>query len=106
MAQHELSIFSGDFRQRRSTLNPDSINSWITSFSQRHDLIHLSPHAFRHTMASLLLYGNMDYVTVSKRLGHAKVSTTLDIYSHIIKEADHESAECIADIVLRHKKVI
>jgi site-specific recombinase XerD len=52
-------------------------------------------------MASLLLHGNMDIAAISKRLGHAKITTTLDIYSHIMKESDNESAETIADIVLR-----
>lgn len=40
-------------------------------------------------------------MTVSKRLGHAQVSTTTDIYSHAIKEADERAAESIADVVLR-----
>ncbi len=43
----------------------------------------------------------MDSVSISKRLGHAKVSTTTDIYSHIIEQADERAAECIADAILR-----
>ena len=82
-------------------MNPDSVNIWLRSFSKRHELGHINPHAFRHTMASLLLHGNMDIAAISKRLGHAKITTTLDIYSHIMKESDSESAETIADIVLR-----
>ena len=34
----------------------------------------------RHTHASILIANHMSIVDVSKRLGHAKVSTTLDIY--------------------------
>ena len=84
-------------------MNPDSVNIWLRSFAKRHGLGHINPHAFRHTMASLLLHGNMDIAAISKRLGHAKITTTLDIYSHIMKESDSESAETIADIVLRKK---
>ena len=40
-------------------------------------------------------------VAVSKRLGHAKVSTTTDIYSHIIRQADEQASECLADVMLR-----
>ena len=47
-------------------------------------------------MASILINQGTDIVAVSKRLGHATVSTTMDIYSHIIKEA-----ECIADAYQR-----
>ena len=52
-------------------------------------------------MASLLIYNGTDTLTVSKRLGHAKVSTTTDIYSHAIKQADERAAESIADVILR-----
>ena len=54
-----------------------------------------------HSMASILINQGTDIVAVSKRLGHATVYTTTDIYSHIIKEADAKSAECIADAYLR-----
>jgi len=54
-------------------------------------------------MASLLYFNGLDSVTISKRLGHAKVSTTTDIYSHIIKQADERAADCIADVVFPKK---
>ena len=37
------------------------------------------------------------------RLGHKQVSTTENIYSHIIKEADARSSECIANMFLRRQ---
>ena len=86
---------------------PDGITAWLRKFSKRHDLPHINPHAFRHTMASILINSGKDVVAVSKRLGHAKVSTTTDIYSHIIREADEQASECLADVMLRpaQKKV-
>jgi integrase len=84
-------------------MNPDSITGWLNDFSKRHDLPHINPHAFRHTMASVLISNGKDIVSVSKRLGHAKVSTTTDIYSHIIKKADEEASDCLADVMLRKK---
>lgn len=82
-------------------MNPDSLTDWLRKFSVRHELPHINPHKFRHTMASLLYYNGLDGVTISKRLGHSKVSTTSDIYSHVIKQADERASECIADVVLR-----
>lgn len=84
-------------------INPDSITSHLSDFSAKYDLPHINPHAFRHTQASILYFNGIDSVSISKRLGHSKVSTTSDIYSHIIKQADERSAECIADVVLRTK---
>ena len=83
---------------------PDGITAWLRKFSMRHDLPHINPHAFRHTMASVLINSGADVVSVSKRLGHKKVSTTTDIYSHIIQEADEQASECLADVMLRPKK--
>lgn len=83
---------------------PDGITAWLSDFSKRHDLPHINPHAFRHTMASILINSGKDVVSVSKRLGHAKVSTTTDIYSHIIMEADEQASECLADVMLRPTK--
>ncbi len=86
-------------------MNPSSLTGWLRKFAKRHGLPHVHPHKFRHTMASLLYYNGMDSVSISKRLGHAKVSTTTDIYSHIIKQADEKASECIADAILRDPNV-
>ena len=84
-------------------INPDSISAWVSDFSKRHELPHINPHAFRHTVASVLINNGQDIVTVSRRLGHSRTSTTLDIYSHMIDEADAEASECIADVLLRRQ---
>jgi len=84
-------------------MHPDSITDWCNKFSKKYDLPHINPHAFRHTMASILYFNKADSISISKRLGHKKVSTTTDMYSHIIKQADEQSAECIANVFLRNK---
>lgn len=84
--------------------NPDVVTQWLRDFSERRGLPHINPHAFRHTMASILIYNGKDIVSVSKRLGHKKKSTTEDIYSHLIQEADEASSECLADVMLRPRK--
>ena len=45
-------------------------------------------HDLRHVSASLLLSENVDIVTVSRRLGHSQVSTTLDVYAHAFEKKD------------------
>jgi integrase len=52
----------------------------------------------RHTHASALIAGGMDVETLSRRLGHAKSSITLDVYSHLFKPAD-DRAVSIMDAV-------
>ena len=84
-------------------MNPDSITGWLHNFSTRHGLPHINPHAFRHTVASVLLANGTDIVTVSKQLGHASITTTENFYSHIIEENKAKAAECIADVLIRKK---
>ncbi|WP_370514697.1 site-specific integrase [Adlercreutzia sp. ZJ138] len=71
---------------------PDCFTKDFEAFRATHGF-DVRLHDLRHTQASLLLANGEDVVTVSKRLGHAKVSTTLDIYAHLMPGKD-ESAAC------------
>lgn len=72
---------------------PDTITMWFAKFREKHNLPNLPFHGLRHTNASLLIAQGVDVVTVSKRLGHAKPTTTTSIYSHALKRPDQEAAE-------------
>lgn len=89
-------VFSQDNGQ---PMRPDSITAWLNRFSKRHNLPHLNPHAFRHSMTSLLIFGGADLVSVSKRLGHSLPSTTANIYAHALAQADAKNAE-VLDMIL------
>ena len=82
-------------------MHPDTVTDWLNKFSIRHGLPHINPHAFRHTMASMLYFNGVDSVSISKRLGHAQVSTTANIYAHVMEAADQQSAEILSDIFLK-----
>lgn len=91
-------VFAGD---TGAPLHPDSIGTWLSRFADRHGLPHLNCHAFRHTMASLLYYNGVDSVSISKRLGHSMVSTTADIYAHVIEAADQRNADILEEVILK-----
>lgn len=108
--QIEMQLMNGDrwtntgyvfTRDNGEPIHPQTISAWQRDFSKRHGLPHINPHAFRHTVASVLLANGTDVVTVSKQLGHASVTTTESFYSHIIEENKAKAAECIADVMLR-----
>jgi integrase len=46
----------------------------------------VSPKTLRHSAGSLALASGASLPTVSKLLGHAKVSTTADVYSHMLPD--------------------
>lgn len=80
-------------------LNPDTLTSWFSRFIKRHNLPDAHIHTLRHTSATLLIAGGVDVATVSKRLGHADKTTTLNIYTHAIKSADERAAEKLKNIL-------
>jgi integrase len=43
-------------------------------------------HMFRHTFATRQLHAGVPIAVVSRLLGHASISTTLDIYAHVLAE--------------------
>lgn len=112
ISQMELQLANGDrwvqtdyvFTQSDgSPIRPDTITQWLAKFSKRKGLPHINPHAFRHTAASVLIAQGTDVVTVSKMLGHTKVSTTEDIYSHVIEDCKQQASNALAEVYFRRK---
>ena len=56
-------------------------------------------HALRHTHASVLIRAGVDILTVSRRLGHANASITLNVYAHLVEGADAAAAKAIAEML-------
>jgi integrase len=52
----------------------------------------LTLHSFRHGYASLLISKGLNVVFVSRQLGHANPSITLQVYAHLFERADHATA--------------
>lgn len=84
-----------------TAMHPDSVTNYLKKFSKKYNLSHINAHAFRHTMASILYFNGVDSVSISKRLGHTQVSTTANIYAHVIEEADERNADILSDIFLK-----
>ena len=56
-------------------------------------------HDLRHTHASLLLLDGVPMHVVSKRLGHASIQITIDLYAHLLPSSDPAAAARFADIL-------
>lgn len=60
-------------------------------------------HGLRHTSATLLIASKQDIKTVSKRLGHAQTSTTMNIYAHALQESDRKAADALEEMLNKQK---
>lgn len=66
---------------------PTSPTWWLSKFTKENGLQHLSVHSLRHTFASLMIADDVPIVEVSSQMGHARSSTTTNIYGHVIAAA-------------------
>ncbi len=79
---------------------PDSFTSSFAATVRKSRLPRVNFHALRHSHATILLKRGINPKIVSERLGHARVGTTLDIYSHVLPGMQEEAAQRI-DTALR-----
>ena len=56
-------------------------------------------HGLRHTSATLMIAGQQDLRTVASRLGHAQASTTMNIYTHALKENDRKAVNALENML-------
>ena len=63
-------------------LAPTTINRYKKKACSKAKIRPITLHQFRHSHATLLLNNGIVLHEISKRLGHSKTSTTLDIYTH------------------------
>ena len=77
-------------------LHPERISALFARLVRAAALPPIPLHGLRHTYASLALAKGVNAAIVSRRLGHATVAFTLDIYSHVLPQVDAEAAEVIA----------
>lgn len=81
---------------------PDSLNTYLYQLQDEYDLPPIHPHKFRHTHASILYELGENPVAISKRLGHDQVSTTQNMYSHVLKESDKKVSNDVAELLYRN----
>ena len=78
----------------------------MTNFSHRYfapllkeaQITDFSFHGLRHTHASKLLAAGVDVQVVSHRLGHASVTTTMNIYAHLLPDSQELVRDKINEI--------
>ncbi|EHV0153106.1 tyrosine-type recombinase/integrase [Enterococcus faecalis] len=59
----------------------------------------LQQNRFRHTHASLLFESGTNFKEVQERLAHTNISMTMNIYTHVTKKGQEETAQKFANYV-------
>jgi integrase len=74
---------------------PNTFGTVFYDTLQRSGLPHIRFHDLRHSFASLALAAGVDLKTVSTALGHSTISTTADLYAHVIDSLMRDAADRI-----------
>ena len=82
-----------------SPMSPDGASQNFTEIVRDNQLPHLTLHGLRHAHATLLLTSGLQPKVISERLGHSSISTTMDIYSHVLPSLQKEAAVAIDKIL-------
>src|SRR5579859_7327144 len=104
VAQEQARIKAGERWVERGIVFANSIGGFLSANILRQlfrDLLknaglpHMRVHDLRHSSATILFAAGVQLKVVSKRLGHASIATTADIYSHVLPEMQQEVADKI-----------
>ena len=74
-------------------MHPSTINKWLSDILDDIGEQHMTVHSLRHTNITMQIIAGVPISIVAGRAGHARTSTTLDIYAHVISTADQEAAD-------------
>lgn len=80
-------------------LHPDEISKHFSAAVGSLDVRRITLHGLRHSWASLALAAGVNPKVVSERLGHASVSFTLDVYSHVMPGLQEDAAAKVAALI-------
>ena len=56
-------------------------------------------HSLRHTHATMLLESGANIKDIQERLGHSKLATTMDTYSHVTKKMKNDTVNILENII-------
>lgn len=82
-------------------MKPDWLSRSWNTLLENNNLRHIRLHDLRHTCATYLLSIGTPIATVSRKLGHSDIYTTLNTYTHSIDKDDKEAVEKLADRLFR-----
>lgn len=86
------------FERNGKIPSPVAINKALSKACARAGIQRVTSHAMRHTHASLLLLNDVNLAYISKRLGHRDITTTSEVYSHVLREMEAKNEKESADM--------
>lgn len=80
-------------------LNPNHVVEELKKLLERAGLPEIRFHDLRHSAATLLLSAKIHPKIVQEILGHTQISTTMDIYSHVLPGMQEEAMHTLHNVL-------
>ena len=88
-------------RENGLPLLPQFVTKRFEHLVEQAGLPAMTFHGLRHQHASLMIAQGVELAVVSKRLGHASIAITNDLYGHLLRGANKAAAEAAEALVPR-----
>ena len=82
-----------------NVVNPANVDRSFARLVARAGVRRIRFHDLRHTHATWLLAAGQPVTVVSERLGHARVSVTLDTYAHVLPDMQERAVEAFGSLL-------
>jgi integrase len=80
---------------------PTTLSNSFSNRLKSNNLKVIRFHDLRHTNATLMLKSNIPAKIASERLGHASISITMDLYSHVTNEMQQDAAYKLDNLIFK-----
>lgn len=98
MLGEDAFVFSSD-DYRQKPWRPDVVTNRFLRLCRKAGVSGVRLHDLRHFAATNLGAAGTPIATISARLGHPDVATTLNVYSHTLPAADRAAASTLGDLL-------
>ncbi|MDP9363622.1 MAG: site-specific integrase, partial [Chloroflexota bacterium] len=82
-----------------NVVNPANVDRSFARLVRAAGVQRIRFHDLRHTHATWLLAAGQPVKVVSERLGHARVSITLDTYAHVLPDMQERAVEAFGSVL-------
>lgn len=86
------------------SIYPSYFNAQLNKVLELAGIPHYSVHSLRHTNITLLASRGIDWITISSRAGHARPSTSSDVYAYALPSTDQIAANLLDSLLINSQK--
>lgn len=104
MQEYVNHLYGMTKKDRLFPISKGGLEKIIKKGAEKAGIEKIRVHDLRHSHASLLISNNVDIATISNRLGHDKIKTTLDTYAHMFDDNARGVADILDNIYMDDKE--